>query len=82
MSYEPEADERSPDHSVCRHCMQTITWDEICYIHDATGFADCGLTITGGASVAMNDVEISINPDIAVDESYGGACAEPVEWND
>lgn len=38
----------TPNHTPCRHCGVPISWDEYCWTHDNTGFADCGLLIRGG----------------------------------
>lgn len=38
----------TPDHVPCRHCGSLISFDEYCWTHDSTGFADCGLIVTGG----------------------------------
>lgn len=72
-----KADLRSPDRSACRNCGEPISWDEICYVHDKNGFANCGLTVSGGRSVGA----ALINPILTVDPAAGGKNAEPVEWN-
>lgn len=38
----------TPNHTPCRHCGVPISWDEYCWTHDNTGFADCGIIIRGG----------------------------------
>lgn len=69
----------SPDHSTCRHCDQPITWDEVCYTHDDTGFAECGVTITGGTEVAPG---VTVNPRVrAPSGKHRDKRAEPVEWS-
>lgn len=65
----------TPDHVPCRHCGRPISWDEICWVHDSTGFADCGLLIGGGINLGGG---LSIDPEITVDPDYEGARAEPV----
>lgn len=54
--------EPTPDHVPCRHCGEPISWDEICWTHDSTGFADCGVTISGGTDMGggvLIDAEIT-----------------------
>lgn len=80
MTFEsPPADEQSPDHSTCVNCGEPITWDDVCYVHDGTGFADCGLIIEGGA--ALGD-RLTLDPEIKVDAAFDGMCAKPVEWGE
>jgi len=71
---------KTPDHVPCRHCGKPISWDEICWTHDDTGFADCGVTISGGTNLGG----IIMDPDIIVDPTHKAAKhnAEPVgEWS-
>lgn len=69
------ATEQSPDHSICLNCHEPIDWDEVCYIH-RSGFADCGVTVTGGEP----GVGIILNPDLLVDPEFDGKTARPIEW--
>lgn len=71
----------SPDHSYCRFCEEPITFQEVSYTHDSTGFADCGVRISGGKPATFGGQKITINPEITTDPSYGGSQAEPMEWN-
>jgi hypothetical protein len=55
-----------------------ISWDEICWTHDANGFADCDLVISGGISCGR----LVLDPDITVEGPNAGKKAEPVgEWS-
>jgi hypothetical protein len=41
----------TPDHVPCRHCGKPISWDEMCWTHDHSGFQECGTAVTGGTPV-------------------------------
>jgi hypothetical protein len=83
---DPPVTDREPDHSTCRHCGDTITWDEVCYTHDSNGMADCGLYIVGGErlpeSMAGVGTVALIDPSFLAEPDHAGHRAEPVEWND
>lgn len=34
-----------PDIATCKHCGERILWDDYGYVHERSGFADCGLVI-------------------------------------
>jgi hypothetical protein len=71
---------QTPDHVPCRHCGVPISWDETCWTHDNTGFADCGLTVRGGTPV-RDHPEVVMNPTLTVEGPHKGKHAEPVgEW--
>lgn len=73
--------EPTPDHVPCRHCGVPISWDEICWTHDDTGFADCGLTVSGGISVP-GAPSVIMNPTLSVEGPHAGKRAEPVgDWS-
>ncbi len=74
MDLSTGATDNSPDHSTCYHCKTAITWDEYTYVHDNTGFADCGVRILGGTKTLSG---LIINPDIASDFT---TIAEPITW--
>ncbi len=42
----------TPDHVPCRHCSKPISWDEMCWTHDHSGFAECSTVVTGGTPVS------------------------------
>lgn len=68
----------TPNHVPCRHCGHLISWDEICWTHDDSGFADCGLTVSGGRDIGGGVVA---NPDIVQKSGFDGKRAEPVgDW--
>lgn len=69
-------DALSPDNSLCEHCKEPITWDEVCYVHDNTGFADCGLVISGGTK-SMDG--ITVDPTFTVTDPLQRKAA-PREW--
>jgi hypothetical protein len=72
----------TPDHVPCRHCGVPISWDEICWTHDDTGFADCGLVISGGKSVGRSRGEMILDPDLKIEGPHAGERAEPVgDWS-
>jgi hypothetical protein len=72
----------TPDHVPCRHCGLPISWDEICWIHDNTGFADCGLTMRGSKVVVGETMYAVIDPDLKVEGPHAGKRAEPVgDWS-
>lgn len=74
------ANEFSPDHSECFHCHKPITWNEYTYVHDDTGFADCGIVINGEcAQGRINGVlhNIVIDPDVTTTMK---TMAEPITW--
>lgn len=77
-SESPPADERSPDHSTCRNCGTPVTWDDWCYVHDANGFADCGLVVSGGTPLAPG---VLLNPRMSPLAAGQTGRAEPVEWD-
>ena len=56
-----------PGHVPCRHCGKSISWDEICWTHDDTGFADCHLTISGGTllGIAGSPSEVLVEPTLS-----------------
>lgn len=68
---------RSPDHSTCSSCGEPISWDEICYVHDDTGFADCGIKF---GKAEYETERFVINPEIQQKEEFRGKFARPVEW--
>jgi hypothetical protein len=73
-------EDETPDGVPCRHCGKPIFWDEICWIHD-TGFADCGLVVSGGKEYSVNDLSLLTDPDLAVQGPHAGKRAEPVgDW--
>lgn len=72
----PPATEESPDRSTCRNCQQPISWDEVCYTHDDTGFSDCGVMIDGGTKIGP----ITVDPELTVNPFYHGTRAEPITW--
>lgn len=72
----PVNTDETPDHVPCRHCGVPISWDEICWTHDDTGFATCGTIISGGTR-SPSDM-ITVNPDIDVEGPHAGKRAEPV----
>jgi acetoacetate decarboxylase len=80
--------ELTPDHVPCRHCGKPISWDEVCWTHDDTGFADCGVEVSGGQPLenkfAGQDGEFIVtsavlkNPQVV---GGGQTCALPCgEW--
>lgn len=69
------ADDRSPDHSTCRHCNVAISWDDDRYTHDDTGFGDCGVVLDDLAG------PVTFDPTTKVDPAFAGSRAEPVEWS-
>jgi len=57
----------------------SISWDEVCWTHDDSGFATCGTIISGGTQIIPG---ITVDPDIKVEGPYAGKTAEPVgEWS-
>ena len=69
--------EVTPDHVPCRHCGASISWDEVCWVHDDTGFATCGVVMSGG----ITDGYVTYNPNIEVVGPHKGRHAEPIgEW--
>lgn len=73
--------DKTPDHVPCRHCGLPISWDEICWTHDDTGFADCGLTIESSDRIASESMTLLINPTF-VKGPHAGKRAEPVgDWS-
>jgi hypothetical protein len=86
---DPGADERSPDFSTCRNCGKAIGWDDYSYTHMDTGFAECGLTISGGKKPS-GWLERLLKPGTSAvldpvltqtsDPALIGKRAEPVEW--
>lgn len=68
----------TPDHVPCRHCGQPISWDEVCWTHDSSGFSTCGTVVRGGTTLVPG---ITLDPDIIEDPQYNGKTAEPVgDW--
>jgi len=65
--------EPTPDHVPCRHCGEPISWDEITWVHDNTGFADCGLVITPGIRFGS----VILDPDMDVQGPSAGKRALP-----
>lgn len=63
----------TPDHVPCRHCGRPISWDEYCWTHDDSGFADCGITIGQGTQVAPG---VQVNVPIYSDGSTSTALPE------
>ena len=60
---------RSPNRSTCRNCGHRISWGDLGYTHDDSGFGDCGIIVnelTGEIAKAV-DVETT---------------AEPIEWDE
>jgi hypothetical protein len=71
----------TPDGVPCRHCGTPISWDETCWTHDLTGFADCGAIIGGNVENFGNFLVIS-DPEIVVDPEFKGKYAEPMgDWD-
>lgn len=70
-------DDESPDAAECEHCGQPISWDEICYTHDSSGFANCGVNVSGGRAIASG---ILVDPEVLQVAGWEGKCAEPTEW--
>lgn len=73
----PLADAKSPDRSICRFCEEEISWDQVCYTHDNSGWSDCGVTIVGGSVVGS----FVVNPELEVNPMFQGKRAEPVTWD-
>jgi hypothetical protein len=71
--------ELTPDHVPCRHCHKPISWDEVTWVHDLTGFADCHLQVTDGVKVGTIAV---INPTFTVTEVMQGAITYAVPENE
>jgi hypothetical protein len=74
----------TPDGVPCRHCGLPISWDEICWTHNDTGFADCGLVISGGNAIVGDQGRMIavIDPQLNVEGPHKGQRAEPVgEWS-
>jgi hypothetical protein len=76
----------TPDHVPCRHCGQPISWDEVCWTHDATGFADCDVQVTGGTPLENflvtpeGSYRVLVDPEVCFTERP--SLAEPVgEWH-
>lgn len=68
--------EPTPDHVPCRHCGVLISWDEVCWTHDDTGFATCGTILTGTEIAAGTG--IYIDPKVTTEGPHAGKNAEPV----
>ena len=66
---------QTPDHVPCQHCGLPISWDEICWVHDNTGFADCGLVIR---NARMKFGSVIVDPQLDVEGPHAGKRAEPV----
>jgi len=77
-------DSASPDFSVCEHCGRDIAWDEICYTHRHSGFAECSTAWAGedGTNSTHASFRISNSARMATikDPSLIGKNAEPVTW--
>lgn len=80
----------TPDHVPCRHphCRQPISWDETCWTHDDTGFADCGLLILdpdNGQPVATlfgPGIAALVDPTILQPPPHARTLAEPEDpWS-
>jgi len=74
----------TPDHVPCRHCGQPISWDEICWTHDVTGFADCDLKVYGTAVKygESGKMIMVIDPELKVEGPNAGKTALPIgEWS-
>ncbi len=75
-----------PDHTTCLHCGEPITWDEVCYTHDSSGFADCHLLVVPGKGAGRaswvqggkGEGNVVFNPDLVIDDSYPRTRAYPV----
>lgn len=65
----------SPDHSTCLNCKKPITWDDWSYIHDDTGFADCGIAL----DLRPLDGRVSSVEEIHQFKRFEGAVAHPIE---
>jgi hypothetical protein len=76
----PPATPKCPDRTSCRHCGQIIVWDDYSYTHSATGFADCGIHVTGGLPIE-GSLSVRLNPKIEQDLCWAGRRAEPAEWD-
>ena len=75
--------EPTPDHVPCRHCGVPISWDEICWTHDDTGFSNCGTVIRGGDAITgdKDRMIMVIDPDITSEGPFKDCTAEPMgEW--
>jgi hypothetical protein len=51
---------KSPDHSICWWCKEPITWCDYTYAHDAHGFVECGLVISGGTPLTVAQHGLSL----------------------
>jgi hypothetical protein len=65
----------TPDGSPCRYCGEPISWDEICWIHNSTGFANCHFNIEKRTSYG----KIVFNPEMHVDATKPRTNAVPVD---
>lgn len=72
-------DAQSPDHALCEHCGMSISWDDVSYTHDHTGFADCDVVIEGGEEFVAGDILLQVNPEIRL-EGNRNTYAEPTTW--
>lgn len=84
---DPPATAHCPDHSTCRHknCGRPISWDEYCYTHDDSGFADCRMTlIRAGERVKLRGVSTLVDRDTFayLSNTPEDQTAEPKEWDD
>jgi hypothetical protein len=75
----------TPDHVSCRSCGKSISWDECCWTHDDTGFADCGVQVTGGlplnGSLITREGECRVLVDPEIQRTGAATTAQPVgDW--
>jgi hypothetical protein len=72
--------EPTPDHVPCRHCGVLISWDEVCWTHDDTGFATCGTVITGTEKIKSpsGSMTLYVDPRVTTEGPHAGKNAEPV----
>lgn len=73
--------EPTPDHVPCRHCGVPISWDEMCWTHDDTGFADCGLVISGGTHMISGGVVGIVNPTLTITRTDGAKAEPEGDWS-
>lgn len=73
------SDSLSPDQATCEHCGQPISWDEVCYTHDSSGFAECGLVVGGGTIRRIFGFKVREDPTFVRDPSFTSK-AEPTTW--
>jgi hypothetical protein len=75
----------TPDHVPCRNCGKPISWDDWCWIHDDSNFADCYITVDTTGCQRVGDPSTGLvgvlNPKIIRDKTKEHTFAEPIgEW--